>query len=61
VDPQHHDLAGPAGLVSSVGLASVAWVGNLEVVLRISASILTILVACCTLFHYYNVYFRKKK
>lgn len=55
-----HDVAGPSGAAASVGLATVTWVANLEVVLRISASVLTIVVAAFTLYHYYNVYFRKK-
>lgn len=58
--PTHHDVAGPVGAAGAVGLAAVPWVVNLETVLRIGSYALSIAVAVFTLFHFYNIYFRKK-
>ena len=58
--PAHTDVAGPAGAAGAIGLAAVPWVVNLEAVLRIGSYVLSIAVAVVTLFHFYNVYIRKK-
>jgi hypothetical protein len=54
------DVAGPTGAATSVSLAAVTWIANLEIILRIFGTLLTIAVASLTLYHYYNIYFRKK-
>jgi len=56
----HHDIAGVVGTASAVGLAAVPWVVNLETILRISSYTLSIVVAITTLYHFWNVYWRKK-
>jgi hypothetical protein len=56
----HSNVAAPTGAAGAIGLATVTWVANLELVLRISASALTVAVAIFSLYHYYNIYIRKK-
>lgn len=60
MSPAHHDVAGPVGAVGAIGLAAVPWVVNLEMVLRIGSYALSIAVAGFTLYHFYNIYIRKK-
>jgi hypothetical protein len=57
----HSAVAAPTGAAAAVSLATVTWVANLELILRISASALTVAVALFSLYHYYNIYIRKKK
>ena len=59
--PAQHDVVGPASAVGAIGFAAIPWVSNLEVVLRISASVVALVVGAFTLYHYCNIYFRKKK
>jgi hypothetical protein len=57
--PQH-SAVGPLSAAGAVGFAAVPWVANLEIVLRISASAVALVVGLFTLYHYYSIYLRKK-
>lgn len=57
----HHDIAGVVGTVSAVGLAAAPWFVDLEAILRVSSYFLSCVVAGLTIYHLYNLYFRKKK
>jgi len=55
-----HDIAGPAGAAVTAGFAALPWVANLETVLRIGSYFLSCVVAVITLYHFWNLYWRKK-
>ena len=50
----HHDVAGPVGLASSIGLASINWVVNLEFAMRLGIDFLTIIAVCLTIRYYWK-------
>jgi hypothetical protein len=51
---QHPDITGPTALGVSVSFAGLAWVNNLELVLRLLALVLSIAASWYAIKHYRN-------